>query len=115
MTGTTPPGTSLSMAPEARKSRRLSGASDQYVPGVILSDLLAGFTPPEADTPVALLVKKQTEAPAPLSERAPGLPGAAAEAVMRVLSRDPEDRSPPAFPSPRPPAGRVMAERAGLR
>jgi hypothetical protein len=93
MAGTTP-GTSLSMAPEARKSRRLSRASDQYALGVILSDLLACFPPPEADTPVALLVKRQTGAPAHLSERAPGVPEAAAEAVIRVLSRGPEDRFP---------------------
>ncbi len=81
------------MPPEA-VNREFGPAYDQYALGVIAYLALSGELPHQAETAEAMLVSKKTEAPIPLSRRAPDLPAACASAVMRAIAGNPADRFP---------------------
>ncbi|MHC5009806.1 MAG: bifunctional serine/threonine-protein kinase/formylglycine-generating enzyme family protein [Planctomycetota bacterium] len=90
-TGITP-GSPAYMAPEQALGKPMAGEADQYALGVVVYEALGGRPPFRGGTPVAVLLKKQTNVPPPLSEYAPAVPKAAADAVMRALGRDPGKR-----------------------
>lgn len=81
------------MSPEqAMGEREMDGRSDVYSFGVILYEMLTGYVPHVADTPMKVLYKHMTEEPPELEVRRPGLPEGFNELIQRVLARKPEDR-----------------------
>jgi serine/threonine protein kinase len=64
-------------------------SSDQYACGVILYEMLAGLHPFEHVTDQQA---RASTPPKPLSQVAPAVPLSLAQAIMKSLARDPEDR-----------------------
>jgi len=91
VTGATP-GSPAYMAPEQPRQSKLTGASDQYSLAATLYEALCGEPTHEGETIVDVLIRKQTEKPRPLRERAPEVPQEVSDALMRALARDPDDR-----------------------
>jgi hypothetical protein len=88
-------GTPAYIAPEqVRRDGELSPATDVYGLATMLYELLAGTLPfPEEGRDVtAILFQHAYEAPVPLGDAAPGVPGPVAAAVMRALATDPAQR-----------------------
>ncbi len=99
--GLTGPGTTVGtlmyMSPEQADGARLDGRSDLYALGVILYELLSGTRPIEADpgsedSVRSFLTRLLLRPPTPLLERAPDVPPALAEVVMRCLAKEPGAR-----------------------
>ena len=89
-------GTPAYMAPEQLDGPRVSSEADIYALGVTLYQMVTGALPFEADTPIALAMKRlQTEPPPPRRDRA-DLPAPAQAAILRALARRPNDRYPTA-------------------
>ncbi|MCA9317176.1 MAG: protein kinase [Planctomycetes bacterium] len=86
------PGSPEFMAPEAGRTTDLKPAYDQYSLAAMVYNALTGHLPIDGDSRMVIMAKKMTEDPAPLREVAPHIPPAAAAAVMRALSRAPEQR-----------------------
>ena len=85
-------GTPAYMAPEQLDGPRVSRQADIYALGVTLYQMVTGALPFEADTPIALAMRRlQTEPPPPRRDRAE-LPAPAQAAILRALARRPEDR-----------------------
>jgi serine/threonine protein kinase len=74
----------------------LDGRSDLFSIGVVLYELLAGRRPFEGASIAALLYSIVGTAPVPLGELRPDLPPRLAGAVMRLLSRERDQRFPTA-------------------
>jgi serine/threonine protein kinase len=87
-------GTVAYAAPEQFTGAAPDTKADQYSLGVIVYELLAGCRPIEGDGFMVLVDRHLNQTIVPLSERRPDLPRAATAAVMRALSRRPEDRWP---------------------
>ena len=86
-------GTPAYMAPEQAQGGDLSPATDIYAIATMLYELLSGELPYEDDgDALALLFKHAFEKPTPLREKAPGIPEAVANVVMRGLATAPTDR-----------------------
>lgn len=84
-------GTPGYMAPE-QLTETLDARTDQYSLGVILFELLTGRRPIERSDPMQLIMATYTEnAPDP-REFEPDIPQPLAEFILKLLSRDPEDR-----------------------
>jgi formylglycine-generating enzyme required for sulfatase activity len=79
-------------APPESIERKLNPGYDQYSLGVVVYEALSGELPFPRAAPEAMLVAKNTQSPAPLGDRLPGLPPGAAAAVMRAISRNPAER-----------------------
>ncbi len=84
------PGSPEFMAPESLTTADLTPAYDQFALGVTVYLALSGRLPAEYKNPLEALIRKQP--PTPLSETAPHVPAALADAVMRTLADKPEDR-----------------------
>ena len=86
-------GTPAYIAPEQARGGELSPATDVYAVATMFYELLSGQLPfaDDADA-MALLFKHAFEAPTPLLERAPFVPGPIAEVVMRGLATEPTER-----------------------
>lgn len=85
-------GTPAYMAPEQLDGPRVSRQADIYALGVTLYQMVTGALPFEADTPIALAMRRlQAEPPPPRRDRA-DLPAPAQAAILRALARRPEDR-----------------------
>ncbi|MDJ0523713.1 MAG: serine/threonine-protein kinase [Planctomycetota bacterium] len=80
------------MAPEQAVGDDLTGKADQYALGSMLYEALTSRPPFEQTSAIELLVAKKSSDPEPLAEVAPHVPGAAAEAVMRAMAREPDAR-----------------------
>ncbi len=86
-------GTPAYMSPEQSAGERdVDGRSDLYSLGVVGYQMLCGVPPFTAGSTPALLVKHLSERPVPVSDRRPDIPPDLAEAVMRLLAKDPADR-----------------------
>ena len=85
-------GTARYISPEGASGEPTDARSDVYSIAVLTYQMLAGQTPFDAVSPVALLMKHIHETPAELSERAPDVPPRLADAVMRALSKTPDAR-----------------------
>ncbi|HEY3500184.1 MAG TPA: serine/threonine-protein kinase [Polyangiaceae bacterium] len=87
-------GTARYVSPEGARGEPVDARADVYAIGTILFECLAGRTPFEAESAVALLVRK-AEAVAPdVRDFGPAreTPAALAELVARCLAREPERR-----------------------
>ena len=86
-------GTPAYIAPEQARGGDLSPATDVYAVSTMFYELLSGQLPFDDDgDAMALLFKHAFETPTPLRDKAPFVPEALAEVVMRGLATDPADR-----------------------
>jgi serine/threonine-protein kinase len=86
-------GTPAYIAPEQARGTDLSPATDVYAVATMFYELLSGQLPFDDDgDAMALLFKHAFEAPTPLRDKAPFVPEAVADVVMRGLATDPADR-----------------------
>jgi serine/threonine-protein kinase len=87
-------GTPPYMSPEQFTGKPIDARSDLYSIGVIAYEMLAGRLPFSAATPWEWAHLHMTAAPAPLGLTPSGapVPDAMAQAVMRTLAKDPNDR-----------------------
>lgn len=85
-------GTLNYMAPEQGLKNQCDRRSDIYSLGIVLFEMLTGYTPFDADTPLAILMKHLND-PLPLpTEIDPGLPVELERIVLKALAKDPHDR-----------------------
>jgi eukaryotic-like serine/threonine-protein kinase len=73
---------------------RVGPESDLYSLGVVLYEMLTGTAPFAAEGPLATAMKHLTELPFPPTKRNASVPEAMDALVMKLLSKDPEDRYP---------------------
>src|SRR4051794_23804809 len=96
ITRITPPGVILGtpayMAPEQARPGRCTPAVDIYALATIAFEALSGARPRAGRTVVAILAQATQEPPADLRKHRPGTPAAVAEALMRGMSADPQER-----------------------
>ncbi|HTR98546.1 MAG TPA: protein kinase [Bacteroidota bacterium] len=85
-------GTLAYMAPEQARGLDVDGRADIYSLGAVLYELLGGRPPFSAAHDAALLYEIVNTVPPPLATLNPSLLPAAAEIVMKCLSRDRESR-----------------------
>ena len=85
-------GTLNYMAPEQGLENRCDARSDIYSLGIVLFEMLTGYPPFDADTPLAILMKHLND-PLPLpSKLDPSLPPSFEQIVLKALAKDPADR-----------------------
>jgi TolB-like protein len=86
-------GTVAYMSPEqASGATAIDGRSDVYSLGVVLYEMLAGEPPFSGPTAQAVMARRFTETPRPLTATREGLPPAVTRTVERALARSPADR-----------------------
>jgi eukaryotic-like serine/threonine-protein kinase len=87
-------GTPYFMAPEQVRGEAVDSRTDLYALGALMYRALTGHYPFNGPTPMSVFTKHLTEAPMPLSERAPELaiPLRVNDLVLRALSKSPGDR-----------------------
>ena len=85
-------GTLSYMAPEQGLEGCTDARSDIYSLGIVLYEMLTGYTPFDADTPLAILMKHLND-PLPLpSKLDPSLPPVLEQIVLKALAKNPADR-----------------------
>lgn len=85
-------GTLSYMAPEQGLKGECDTRSDLYSLGIVLYEMLTGYTPFEADTPLAILMKHLND-PLPLPTQVdPALPASIEKIVLKALAKDSDDR-----------------------
>ncbi|HUI84073.1 MAG TPA: tetratricopeptide repeat protein [Candidatus Binatia bacterium] len=87
-------GTMEYMSPEQALGKELDARSDEFAVGLILYELLTGFMPHQADSPIASLVKRTQEDVIPLVKVDSNIPADLSAIVCRCLERDPQKRFP---------------------
>ncbi|MEM9070660.1 MAG: protein kinase [Myxococcota bacterium] len=87
-------GTARYISPEGASGEHTDARSDVYSISVLIYQLLAGATPFDATTPVAMLMKHINDHPTPLRSTKEGrhVPEAVADVVMRGLQKSPARR-----------------------
>jgi serine/threonine protein kinase/alpha-tubulin suppressor-like RCC1 family protein len=93
MTGVTI-GTPSYMSPEQCASKEISGATDQYSLGIVAFELLTGRVPFDADSLMGIMWKHFNEPPPPIRDARPDCPQHIADAIARMLAKDPAARWP---------------------
>lgn len=86
-------GTPMYMSPEQFSGVPVGPASDQYALGVTAYQMIAG-TPPFSGDLYQLIAAHGSKAPVPLQDIRPDCPPFLANAVMRMLEKQPEQRWP---------------------
>lgn len=85
-------GTLNYMAPEQGFKGECDQRSDIYSLGIVLYEMLLGYMPFDADTPLAILMKHLND-PLPLPSRVdPSLPSDLEQILLKALAKDPDDR-----------------------
>jgi serine/threonine protein kinase len=85
-------GTPAYMSPEQGQGSKVDHRSDIYSLGVVLYEMLTGNVPYEAETPVAVILKKIQEPLPPPSTVNPEIAPAIEKVLLKALSKDAEDR-----------------------
>jgi serine/threonine protein kinase/uncharacterized protein YjdB len=93
MTGVTI-GTPSYMSPEQCASKEITGATDQYSLGIVAYELLTGRVPFDADSLMGIMWKHFNEPPPPVRDARPDCPEHIADAIARMLAKDPAARWP---------------------
>jgi len=88
-------GTARYVSPEGARGQTVSAESDVYSLAVLMFECLAGRTPFEGESPVAILIQHTNDAPPDLRSvpRASYVPEPIATCVGRNLSKSPRDRA----------------------
>lgn len=89
-------GTYPYMAPEQIRGQAVDARSDLFSLGVILYELLTGRRPFAGSTPADIASSILRDAPVPVGELRPGVPGDLARIIGLCLAKGPEDRVPSA-------------------
>ncbi len=85
-------GTPQYMAPEQITGDAIDGRTDLYSLGVVMYEALSGVQPVRGENAVSLLFQHLEGEIEPLRQRAPEVPEALADLVMRCLCREPAGR-----------------------
>ncbi len=85
-------GTPYYMSPEQCTAQEVDERTDLYALGTILYEMLSGRTPFISPTPIAVLVEVVNKTPPTLIEVGVPISPALNDFVMRLLSKDPDDR-----------------------
>ncbi|MCZ7645793.1 MAG: serine/threonine protein kinase [Planctomycetota bacterium] len=90
-------GTPAYMAPElALRPQEADTRADQYALGCTAYQMLSGEFPLLGENSFVTIMRHIHDAPAPLNKKAPGIPAALNDLVMKMLEKDPEQRFPSA-------------------
>ena len=87
-------GTPEYMSPEQASGETATALSDIYSLGVVFYELLTGRVPFEADTPLGVIRKIQTEEPAPPRSIKPEIPPGVEKIILKMMAKDPKKRHP---------------------
>lgn len=90
-------GTPGYIAPEYVGGLPIDGRADIYSLGVVVYEMITGVLPFDGKGQSELLLKPLTNAPIPPGQRVSGLPPDLEALLLRVLSREPDDRPHDAF------------------
>src|SRR5947209_5270774 len=85
-------GTVQYYAPEQAQGEIVSPAADVYALGIVMYEMLAGRTPFDGDTPVAVAMQHIQDMPTPPSYFNPDIPPALEGVILRCLEKEPERR-----------------------
>ncbi|HEX7313341.1 MAG TPA: protein kinase [Pyrinomonadaceae bacterium] len=85
-------GTARYMSPEQARGLEVDARTDVWSLGVVLYELVAGASPFEGPTPSDVMASVLAREPAPLSERADGVPAELERIVTRALAKEREER-----------------------
>ncbi|MCP9493271.1 MAG: protein kinase [Pyrinomonadaceae bacterium MAG19_C2-C3] len=85
-------GTISYMSPEQARGRDVDARTDVWSLGVVLYEMVAGFTPFDGETPSDMIAAVLERHPLPLSSVAPDIPLEFQRIVKRALSKDPNER-----------------------
>jgi len=85
-------GTPGYMAPEQHLGGAADARSDLFSAGVVLYECLAGRSPFDASSPMAVVDRVLECRPAPIRQSIPQVPPALAAVIGRLLQREPRDR-----------------------
>jgi serine/threonine protein kinase len=85
-------GTPEYMAPEQAQGQAVDGRTDIYALGVVLYEMLAGWVPFSAQTPIATLYRHVNEPPPPLKQINISVPEWLDAIVQKALAKRPLDR-----------------------
>ncbi|HYC51824.1 MAG TPA: protein kinase, partial [Gemmatimonadaceae bacterium] len=92
-TGTTI-GTPHYMSPEQFHNKTLTGASDQYAFGIVAYEMLTAKKPFDGGTFAEIVTKQLFSPPPDIRQDRPDLPASVADAITRMLAKEPADRFP---------------------
>ncbi|HCA86789.1 MAG TPA: serine/threonine protein kinase [Streptomyces sp.] len=87
-----PIGSPAYMAPEQAMGGAVGPYTDLYALGVVLHELLSGEVPFQASTALGVLHQHLYEPPLPVRQLRPEVPGPLEALVLRLLTKDPQDR-----------------------
>ncbi|HEY7779476.1 MAG TPA: protein kinase [Ktedonobacterales bacterium] len=85
-------GTVQYYAPEQAQGEIVSPAADVYAMGIVMYEMVAGRTPFDGDTPVAVAMRHIQDIPEPPSRYNPNIHPNFERIIMRCLEKDPRDR-----------------------
>jgi serine/threonine-protein kinase len=85
-------GTPEYMAPEQVQGQKVDARTDIYAMGLVLYEMLTGWVPFSATTPMATLYKQVNEPPPPLTQSNVSVPDWLEQVVEKALAKRPSDR-----------------------
>ena len=85
-------GTIEYMSPEQAQGKDLKASSDVFTFGLILYELVSGFTPFRAESAIASLLMRSQQRAIPLSDVDKNIPGTLSNIVAKCLEKEPQNR-----------------------